>query len=247
MDDNGVLMLPSDNRILRSLPASDLAELQAGLKQVTLMPGTALYKAGSEIEHVHFPSSGVVSVVISLKTGQEIATGIVGNGGVVGTLIGNAGRLAFGQATVQIEGAAWQLPRAKFLAVVNKSAAVRALANEFEGYLYWQAQQCVACHAVHTVEARLCRWLLQCQDVTESEIIPLTQENLSQLMGVRRNSVSLSAHELQTAGIIQYRRGSIRIVNREALERAACECYEAVRGYASKMTPPLCTEQVDLD
>lgn len=247
MDNNGVLMLPGENRILKSLAAADLAELQAGLKQVALVPGAALYKAGSEIEYVHFPSSGVVSLVTSLKTGQEIATGIVGSGGLVGSLLGNAGPLAFGQATVQIEVSAWQLPRAKFLAVVNKSAAVRAATIEFEGYLHWQAQQCVACHAVHTVEARLCRWLLQCQDVTASGIIPLTQENLSQLMGVRRNSVSLSAHELQTAGIIQYRRGSIRIVDREALERAACECYEAVRGYASKMTPPLCTEQLEPD
>lgn len=233
-----------ENRILKSLAAADLAELQGGLKQVALVPGAALYKAGDEIEYVHFPIGGVVSLVTSLKTGQEIATGLAGNGGLVGSLIGNAGSLAFGQATVQIEGSAWQLSRSKFLAVVNKSAAVRAAANEFEGYLHWQAQQCVACHAVHTVEGRLCRWLLQCQDVTESETIPLTQENLSQLMGVRRNSVSLSAHELQTAGIIQYRRGSIRIVNREALERAACECYEAVRGYANKMVPPLTAAQV---
>jgi CRP-like cAMP-binding protein len=231
-----------ENRILKSLTAADLAELQGGLKQVALVPGAALYKAGSAIEYVHFPVSGVVSLVTSLKTGQEIATGIVGYGGVVGTQIGNAGPHAFGQATVQIEGTAWQLSRAKFLSVVNKSAAVRALANEFEGYLYWQAQQCAACYAVHAVEARLCRWLLHCQDVTASETIPLTQENLSQMMGVRRNSVSLSAHELQSAGIIQYRRGSIRIINREALVSGACECYDAVRDYANKMTPPLCVD-----
>lgn len=228
-----------DNRILKWLPAADLSELQAGLKKVTLIPGMALYKSGGSIDHVYFPTSGVISLLTSLKSGQEIATGLAGNAGVVGALLGSSSSTAFSQATVQIEGAAWQISRTKFLGMVSKSPAMRLLVSEFEGYLYFQAQQCAACHAVHTVEPRLCRWLLHCQDIANSDVVPLTQENLSQMMGVRRNSVSLSAHELQNAGIIKYARGSIRIVNRVGLERAACECYEAVRDYGSRMTPPI--------
>ncbi len=233
---------PAENRILRSLPASDLAALQSCLKRVALVQGAALYETGGAIEHVHFPITGMVSLLTLMKSGQEIETGIIGKSGIVGALIGNGGALALGQATVQVEGSAWQMPRAKFQSMLDNSARLRSLTNEFEGYMYFQAQQCAACYAVHAVEARLCRWLLQCQDVTQSDVIPLTQENLSQMMGVQRNAVSLCAHQLQLAGLVQYSRGTIRIVSREGLESSACECYEAIRDYGGRMAPPLLHE-----
>jgi CRP-like cAMP-binding protein len=228
-----------ENRILKSLPAADLAEMQPFLKEVTLVQGVFLSHPGVTIEHVYFPTSGVVSLLAVMKSGQQIETGIVGRSGVVGASTANAGALSFGQATVQIQGVALQLPRFKFLAMVEKSSTLRRLANEFEAYLYFQAQQSAACYAVHSVEARLCRWMLQCQDATNSDVIPLTQEFLSQMMGVQRNAVSLCAHELQNAGLIEYSRGTINILDRERLESCACECYAAISNFGGKMIPPL--------
>jgi CRP-like cAMP-binding protein len=102
-----------------------------------------------------------------------------------------------------------------------------------------QAQQSAPCHALHSVEARLCRWLLQSQDTTEVDLVQLTQEFLSHMLGVRRTSVSLCAHALQSAGLIRYARGKIKIVNREGLKESACECYEVIREHIDRAVPPL--------
>jgi CRP-like cAMP-binding protein len=111
--------------------------------------------------------------------------------------------------------------------------------NRFQNVVLLQAQQSAACHALHTVQARLCRWLLQSQDVTGSEVVPLTQEFLSHMLGVQRTSVSLCAHALQSAGLIKYSRGQIKILDRRGLKKAACECYDAVRQHVDKAVPPL--------
>jgi hypothetical protein len=100
-----------------------------------------------------------------------------------------------------------------------------------------QAQQSAACHAVHTVEARLCRWLLQSQDITESEVVPLTQEFLSHMLGVQRTSVTLAAQTLQKAGLIRYSRGVITIVDRAGLKEASCECYDVIREHMDNALP----------
>jgi CRP-like cAMP-binding protein len=228
-----------ENRILKSLPAAELAEVQAHLKEMPLVQGAVLHRSGETIEHVYFPISGMVSLLTVMKSGEQIETGIVGRSGVAGGTIGNNGPFAFGQATVQIAGKGYQLPRDHFLAAFNKGKTMRSLVNAYDGYLYFQAQQSSACHAVHTVEARLCRWMLQCQDVLQSDVIELTQEFLSNMMGVQRNAVSLCANVLQQAGLIEYSRGTIRILNREALLKASCECYEATHEYAQRMAPPM--------
>jgi CRP-like cAMP-binding protein len=111
--------------------------------------------------------------------------------------------------------------------------------NKFQNVILLQAQQSAACHALHSVEARLCRWLLQSQDTTEVDLVPLTQEFLSHMLGVRRTSVSLCAHALQSAGLIRYARGKIKIVNREGLKESACECYEVIREHIDRAVPPL--------
>jgi CRP-like cAMP-binding protein len=174
-----------------------------------------------------------------MRTGEQIETGIVGREGVVGASIGSDGSQSAGQATVQIAGSAWRIEAPKFLAIYQESIPFRTLMNKFQNVILLQAQQSAACHALHTVEARLCRWLLQSQDVTESDVVPLTQEFLSHMLGVGRNSVSLCAHALQTAGLIRYSRGQIKILNRDGLKESACECYEVIREHVDKAVPPL--------
>jgi CRP-like cAMP-binding protein len=201
--------------------------------------GAVLHNQGAAIEHVYFPLGGMISLLAVMKTGEQIETAIVGREGVVGASIGSNGSESAGQATVQIAGSAWRVEGSVFLELYESSLPFRTLMNKFQNVILLQAQQSAACHALHSVEARLCRWLLQSQDTTETDLVPLTQEFLSHMLGVRRTTVSLSAHALQTAGLIRYRRGNIKILNRQGLKESACECYESVRGHIDKAVPPL--------
>jgi CRP-like cAMP-binding protein len=221
------------------MTATDLERLQPNLKDFSMELGAVLHAPGASIKHVYFPLSGMVSLLVVMRTGEQIETGIVGREGVVGASIGSDGAQSAGQATVQIAGSAWRIDAAKFLALYQESILFRTLINKFQNVILLQAQQSAACHALHTVEARLCRWLLQSQDMIEADVVPLTQEFLSHMLGVRRSSVSLCAHALQTAGLIQYSRGQIRILNRDGLKESACECYEVIREHVDKAVPSL--------
>ena len=126
---------------------------------------------------------------------------------------------------------------ATFKKAYDASDELRILVNGYQSVVYFQAQQTAACQALHPVEARMCRWLLQAQDAVGSDTLNLTQEYLSQMLGVRRTSVSGSANKLQDDGLITYKRGVIRILDRKGLEKSACECYAAVRGAIADAMP----------
>jgi CRP-like cAMP-binding protein len=227
-----------ENRLLKSLAADEFSRLQPHLKEFSMVLGAVLHAPGAPIKHVYFPLSGMVSLLAVMKTGEAIETGIVGREGVVGASIGSDGAGSTAQTTVQIAGSALQIQGPKFLETYQASLPFRTLINKFQGTILVQAQQSAACHALHSVEARFCRWLLQSQDMTETDIVPLTQEFLSHMLGVRRTSVSLCAHALQKTGLIQYSRGKIKILDRDGLQECACECYEAVREHINKAVPP---------
>jgi CRP-like cAMP-binding protein len=227
------------NRLLQSLGADDLAALQPHLRQVELRRGDVLHPPRTAIERVYFPLSGMVSLLAVMQTGEEIETAIVGREGIVGGSVANGNAESFGQATVQIQGTGLELGSKQFLKAVEKSAGLRALVNRFEGVIMMQTQQSAACHALHSVESRLCRWMLQSQDTIESSVIELTQEFLSHMLGVQRTSVSLCAHALQEAGLIEYSRGRITILDRAGIEECACECYAVIRGATDKAIPPV--------
>jgi len=226
-----------ENRLLNLLGDRDRAELRPHLKDFALVVGTVLHAPGGAIEHVYFPTSGMVSLLTLMKTGESIETGIVGKEGVVGASIASDDSLSTNQATVQVAGSALRLDGEKFLELYQANLAFRTLINRFQSVILIQAQQSAACHAIHTVEARLSRWLLQSQDMTETEFVPLTQEFLSHMLGVRRTSVSLCAHALQQSGLIQYSRGKIKILDRDGLKECACECYEVVREHIDRVVP----------
>ncbi|HEY6255723.1 MAG TPA: Crp/Fnr family transcriptional regulator [Xanthobacteraceae bacterium] len=230
---------PGENRLLRRLDPDDLFRLQPNLKKIAMERGTVVHPAGMAIAHVYFPVSGMISIVALMKSGEAIETAIVGREGVVGASAGTNGSKAAGQAVVQISGSAWQIPSVKFSDLYKESASFRTLINNYQTVILLQAQQSAACHALHTVEARLCRWLLQSQDTTGTDMIPLTQEFLSHMLGVRRTTVSLCAHTLQQAGLISYSRGAIKILDRPGLLDSACECYEVVREHIDNAVPPI--------
>ena len=222
------------NRILRQLSADELKSIQPWLTLVQLQSNVVLHEQGGPIEQIYFPVSGMVSLLAVMQSGEAIETGIVGADGVLGGDAVVNGHL-FGQATVQMDGAALTMPKAQFLDAYNAHPHLRNLVARYQAILLMQAQQNAACHALHSVRSRLCRWLLQSQDMIGRPTFILTQEFLSHMLGVRRNTVSVEAHSLQQAGLIKYSRGHITILDRDGLEECACECYSVIRAETDKL------------
>jgi CRP-like cAMP-binding protein len=226
------------NRILRQLPAKELDALQPRLSLIELKHKAVLHQPGAAVEQVYFPLAGMVSLLAVMQTGEAIETGIIGTDGVVGGAAAIDGAHSFGQATVQIEGSAFRMNRSHFVNAYNGSENLRGLVNRYQAILLAQAQQNAACHALHSVSGRLGRWLLQARDTIGSDQVDLTQEFLSHMLGVRRNTVSLEAHTLQKTGLIRYVRGRITILDRAGLEGCACECYSVIREATDKAMGP---------
>jgi len=225
------------NRFLAALPLHDHSLLAPHLRSVELARGVVLHDAGEPIDYVYFPHSGMVSVVTIMRNGATVETASLGRTGVIGGTAALGARHAVGRAIVQLPGSASRLPAPRFHAAAQESQAIRDLAVRYNDLLIAQTQQSVACNALHTLEARLCRWLLQTHDCVNGDAIPLTQEFLGQMLGVRRTSVTLAARLLQSAGMIRYRRGHILVVDRAGLEEAACECYAAIQEHTDEVFP----------
>jgi len=222
------------NRILRQLSADELRSIQPWLTAFELRSNTVLQEQGAAIDHIYFPSSGMVSLLAIMQDGEAIETGIIGAEGVLGGDAPINGHLS-AQATVQMDGAALKMPKAQFVDAYHAHPGLRELVNRYQSILLMQARQNAACHALHSVRSRFCRWLLQSQDMIGRDTFDLTQEFLSHMLGVRRNTVSVEAHAVQEAGLIRYRRGHITILNRDGLEDCACECYAVIRAETDKL------------
>ncbi len=223
------------NRILEQLSPVDRETLLRHAKRYPLAHGEVLYEAGGLIQYVYFPLSGMISLLTIVTSGDAIETGIVGREGMIGGSVGTDGKTSFGQALVQIAGAAVRIPAAVFREQYEACTALRTLINRYQSFILVQAQQSAACHAIHTVEARLCRRLLQSRGTLGSDTVNLTQDFLSHMLGVQRSTVSLSAHALQQAGLIRYSRGKVQIVDAFGLEESACECYRIVQNELEKI------------
>jgi CRP-like cAMP-binding protein len=159
----------------------------------------------------------------------------IGRSGVIGASAGLGARSTIARAVVQLSGTAAWISSARFHAAANQNEALRDRIGRYNDLLLAQVQQSVACNALHALEARLCRWLLQTRDCTDGDVIPVTQDFLGQ---VRRTTVTNAARVLQGAGLIRYRRGHIQIVNRPALQEIACECYAVVKHNSDRSFPP---------
>jgi CRP-like cAMP-binding protein len=225
------------NRFLATLPPHDFSLLAPHLRTIPLERGVMLHDVGEEIEHVYFPHSGMVSLVAVMQNGATVETATIGRAGVIGASAGLGARSTIARALVQLPGTAAWISASQFQAAAVQSQALRDLIVRYNDVLLAQVQQSVACNALHSLEARLCRWLLQTQDCIDGNVIPLTQEFLGQMLGVRRTTVTIAAKLLQSAGLIRYRRGHIQILDRGALEDISCECYAVIRQNADKVFP----------
>ena len=232
-----------DNHLLASLSAQDLALLEPHLTLVHLAAGEALYHPGDLVDRVYFPCSGVVSMMLVMGNGATVETATLGRDGGIALLAGIADRRALSRVLVQVPGDAFLIEASRFRAAVRESEGLRDMIMRATQAVLAQLIQSVACNALHPVEARLCRWLLMCRDRTGSSTIPLTQEFMAAMLGVQRTTVTAVARALQDAGLIRYRRGVIELLDFPGLQKASCECYEAVRHHyetprGSRLTQP---------
>jgi CRP-like cAMP-binding protein len=230
-------ILGTSNRLLDSLPIAEAALLKPQLKTVKMVQGTLLQEPGDQINYVYFPMSGMISLLAVMKHGNSVEVATVGREGAVGAMSGFGPRHAFTRAIVQVAGDAARISTPHFQDAMKKSTGLRETVVRYNEGLLAQVQQTAACNALHDLEQRLCRWLLQTIDRSPADMITLTHEFLSQMLAVRRTTVTLVARSLQDAGAIEYRRGKIRIVDRRKLEKRACECYKVVSQQIDKHLP----------
>src|SRR5215203_5959427 len=230
----GACVVHTPNQLLSMLSPRDLGLIEGALKVVSISQGQVLAEPHEAIQHAYFPHSGVVSFVVEMGDGQLIETGMIGRDGVMGAIQALDGKVSPNKILVQASGQASIIPVDKLKTAVATHEGLRSLLAKHEQYFLAQIQQSVGCNASHTVERRICRWLSRITDLVGDEF-ELTQEFLSQMIGVRRTSVSLVAHQLQEAGLIKYRRGHIHVLNVRKLKAASCECYEAVNGHYEKI------------
>ena len=221
----GLVLGHRDNRLLAALPRELFELIERDFKQISLAQGQAIYEPGDQIDQIFFPQSGMISLLVVAKNGGAIETATIGREGAVGLHSAGGRRLSFTRATVQITGKFSIIRATAFAQSMQGHAALRDLIARYTEVLWAEAQQIAACNAVHDAPARLCRWLLQSADRIGSDYLPLTQELIAQMLGVRRTTVTLLAQSLQRKDVIKYARGHITILDRGHLERCACECY----------------------
>lgn len=217
------------NRILASLPEDEYLGLFANLQPVHLKKGTIIYQAGDQIKDCYFSLNGMISVLSTTENHKTVEIAMIGNEG----LIGIAGVLQMNvtpyQKIVQIESEAMRIRSDALRNEFHKGGRLQKLLLSYIHSLICQISQSAVCNRFHTVEQRLCRWLLITGDRVQSNVFSLTQESISHMLGTPRTNVSMIANPLQDQGLIYYKRGIITIVDREALEGTACECYRIVK------------------
>src|SRR3954466_5180310 len=225
----------SPNHFLLSLSASDRDLIFPHLKKLTAPREIAIFKAEDTIERVYFPHSGIISLIVGLSSGQFVEAGVLGRNGVIGAGAALDGQVAFKTAISQAEGAGTVIDASRLKRLARDSEAIRIALVRQEHVLAAQTQQVAACNALHELEERLSRWLLQSRDLLSSDTLPLTQEFLAQMLGVQRSSVTLVARKLQQAGLINYRRGRIHVLDVEGLQDSSCECYAAINRHFQRL------------
>lgn len=229
---------PAANRLLAALPADEYRRLLPELEQVTMPFQKVLYEPGERIRHVYFPEDSVVSLLAEVADRSTLEVGIVGNEGVAGISVFMGVNASRHRAIVQGAGTAMRLGASLLRKEAERAGPLHLLLRRYVHTLLTQVSQSAACNRFHTVDARLARWLLMTRDRLGTDEFRLTQDFISNMLGVRREGVSKAAGALQKGELINYSRGRIKILDRQGLEATACECYVIIKdgsdGYLRK-------------
>ena len=234
---SGNVSLPTQNRLLAVLEADDLELVAPKLAPVILEKGALLYDPGDLVDVIYFPDDCVISLMTLMESGAAIESAAIGREGALGLMAAVSPRQSLTRAIVQVPGHARRISAAHLHRAWEQSAQIRDLIDRHNEALFAHAIHSVACNALHSVEARFCRWLLSCHDRIDTSTVALTQEFLADMLGVQRTTVTVVARALQAAGLIRYRRGVVDILDRAGLEAIACECYRAVRRNYQRLLP----------
>jgi CRP-like cAMP-binding protein len=227
------------NNLLKSLTAEELARLRPGMQHTTLTLGQVVYESGGYLDYVYFPTTCVVSCLYTMHDGSTAEMAIAGNDGVIGIALFLGGGTTPHRAVVSIGGDAIKISARMIQAEFARGGQLQHILLRYTQALITQISQTAVCNRLHSVEQRLCRWLLLCHDRVSGPEILMTQEYIANMLGGRRESVTVAAGHLQDLGLIHYSRGHIAVLDREGLEMMVCECYRVVEDELDRLIRPL--------
>ncbi len=235
----GSLATPRQNNLLASLTDADYARLFPNLEHARLNLGDVMHGSGGAMNCVYFPTTAIVSLLYVLENGASAEIAVVGNEGIVGIALFMGGETTPNQAVVQSAGEAYKLRGSHLKEEFNRAGPLQHLLLRYTLALFSQMAQTAVCNRHHSVDQQLCRWLLLSLDRLPSNELSMTQELIANMLGVRREGVTEAAGKLQAAGLIQYNRGRITVIDRAGLEARVCECYEVVRKEFHRLLPDI--------
>jgi CRP-like cAMP-binding protein len=216
------------NHLLAALPVDELARIQPTLEPVSLELGEVLYESGDRMTHMYFPTTAIISLLYIMENGSTAEIGIAGNNGLVGIALFMGGETTSNRAIVQSGGDALRMRSADVKAAFALGGVFQNILLRYTQSLMTQISQTAVCNRLHSVAQQLCRWLLINHDQMQTDTLVMTHDLIANMLGVRREGVSIAAEDLQKRGLIKYVRGTITILDRKGLENAVCECYQVV-------------------
>src|SRR3954469_18170083 len=235
MTDSANLNHPVENRLLAKLPAVEYERLAPSLREVSFSLGEVVYEFGGHLDYVFFPTTSIISLLYTMENGASAEMGLTGNEGVVGIALFMGGGTMPNRAVVQSAGGALRM-KAKILKdEFARGARFQQLLLRYTQALITQISQTAVCNRLHSVEQQLCRWLLLSHDRLNTDELVMTQELIADMLGVRREGVTVAAGRLQDDGAISYVRGRIQILDRQKLEQTVCECYRVVKDEVNRL------------
>ena len=228
---------PRENHLLATLPPEDYARLEPHLEMVPMPLGKVVYESGVQMRHVYFPTSSIVSMIYVMEDGSSAEIAIVGHEGIVGVSLFMGGETTPSRAVVQSSGEAYRLPGRILKTEFERGGPLQHLLLRYTQALLTQMAQTAVCNRHHTLDQQFCRWLLLSMDRLPSNKLIMTQELIANMLGVRREGVTEAAGNVQKAGLIEYHRGAITVLDRPGLEARVCECYAVVKKEFDRLLP----------
>ena len=231
------MALKNRNRLLASLKSEDFSLLGRYLREVPIEQGALLEDRGERVDAVHFPQTGMISLIVEMPEDGSIEVGTIGREGGVGLTVGLGSRIASVSALVQVSGTSLCISASRFRAAAARSQPIRDMSIRYAELQMGQIQQTAACNALHDVPRRLSRWLLQTSDKIEDDTIPFTREFLGKMLGVQRGTISMVAAKFESDGLIHTHRGQIELLDKKGLEKLACSCYVFIGRHIDRLVP----------
>ena len=232
---------PHQNHLLNALPDSDFDRIASHLELIPMKLGDVLYESGAKLKHVYFPTTCIISLLYVMEDGASAEIAIVGNEGILGISLFMGGDTTPSRAMVQSGGYAYRLKAELLKDEFGRFGPTMHLLLRYTQALITQMAQTAVCNRHHSVDQQLCRWLLLSLDRLQSNELSMTQELIANMLGVRREGVTEAAGKLQNAGLINYRRGTITVLDRPGLEAKVCECYQVVKTEFDRLLPYVLT------